>query len=658
MNPVSLLNQCFSDLNAVGLDLQKTKNGYAEKGARLLVIFRDTLKQCSDLQFSKPQKHAFRDCMAVLTQYTHWQLMACWYNYLPLESTNKSFTDFIALSDEILDLFAQLKKNVKSSDGQAFITDMTTYGRLSKEMFYALSIGLKIKALNESVQGAQSKHTAAAVQEVVQMLEISRTECAYLERKIVQLKPENIYTNSAEAQRKQCLYMTLHEYANFIYLDPQTGRVIEHINPKSLLKTIQNETVINVIAQTLSLAVKMANRMVNANNTQLAWGYLKYYFNYVDQYLAKRQGTEVAEVVLLNQSQVQPKVSALLRLITAKIRLGKADFSEDFAHVQILLSMNKLAAKYKPTELTDSLFQELKKIVEERQTVHWNALQKIVDEHLRPVHDGASRQSKPYVHFVLPPYRKCHNTVLIKRLQNEVKRLGCNLKCTLENGSLKTGDLYKVTLQEIEIFCRTYASLIKDATASVESTTKAFQQLEIASKDVVSGRKYLKEIGTLPAKEKSRGVADPTRVEEPVFTAPVNRFEQLFGHEFRDADIKRCRMKSALHKVYVYFDENGGHDNTCTAKEYAKFKELFDEPKQAVKKGDQGFKVTRINNNKELVLSAKILGKGGNLRSYPSAKIVGSDNSSVLWVFRTIVRKEGQKAKNHEVKTWQAKEIE
>lgn len=655
MNPVALLNRCYSDLNAVQLDLKKTKNGYAEKGARLLLIFRDTLKQCNELKFSKTiERHAFRDCMAVLTQSTHAQLMACWYNYVPLETANKNFSDFVSISDEILELFSQLKKSAPLGNAHTFIADMTTYARLSKEMFYALSIGLKIKVINESMQAEQSLHKVAALQEVVKMLEISRTECAYLERKIVQLKPENIYTNSAESQLKQCLYMTLHEYADLIFLDTKTRKVIENINPKSLLKAIRNETVINTVSQTLALAVKMANRMVNANNPQLAWGYLQYYFDRVDEYLAKRQGTEVAEVVLLNQSHVKSKVSLLLRLINARIRQGKADFSEDFAHIQILLLMNKLGVKYKPDELTDVLFQELKKIVETRQTVHWSALQGLLDKHLRCVNEGAVRQNKPYVHFVLPPYLDCHNIGLIKRLQKELKNQGCTLKCTLEGRSLKTGDLYKVTLQQIEIFCRTYASLVKDVTPSIESTTESFQRLEIASKDVVSGRKYLQEIGTLPAKEKSRGVAGPTRVDEAAIIAPVNRFEKLFGQEFRDADIMRCRMKSALNNVYVCFDEKGGNDNTCTEEEYKSFKKLFSDPKQAVKEGDQGFKLTRINNSREVVLCAKILGKGGHLRAYPCVKVVGSDNSSVLWVFRTIVRKESQKAKNHGVKTWQA----
>ncbi|MBS0634266.1 MAG: hypothetical protein JSR37_02230 [Verrucomicrobia bacterium] len=578
----------------------------------------------------------------MIGQATFENLIDGWFKACP-EKALVVFNEFVGLFDEILEQLSQRKANNKgkAKNKDPFISDMITQTRLLKAAHYGTVIHLLTQGPMPKSQEAIQQHLST----IIEKIDVARVEYAYLGTKVASVAKEHRIGGYLDVAQRQGLYRTLREYSQLFYIDPTTGKMQETINPKALLNKMQSENVPNVLHETLLLSKKMAVRLTMQCQLPLAWKFLQYFFAHVEAYLAARRGIPLAVEMEQEKVRVKEAVTNLLTNLEALIREGAADFSEDYAHIQILFGINKLPPEYRPTELTQELFTTLKSIADERlKEGRWKSLKTILSNNLQHVNERASLETAPMPHFMLPHLPDVNMPVLSKQLSLALKRQGCKFQLLKEKECLKTGNLYQATDTDIETFAKTYAALVDAHRSQVQEFAVTLSELKIDEVDrskSQSGHAYRKEQGERVAKKKTRGIATPAPEPQMPDFPRSNKFVQLFGPGFRDAPIMPLRMKSMLNKMYVLLEANGDQD----------LQKLFQEPRQAVKIGDQGFKLSRLRSAQEVVLAAKLLGKGRKLRAYPHTKIIGSDRSSVLWIYRECVNKGSVPEKNHVMRT-------
>lgn len=662
---ISASSDCFSRLSSISTTLNNTRNDHAQKGQDTLTIFFESIRELhKDLHHKTSfslDKRNIKNCVCMLLNIFTVHIFGGWRSYVAVDFAHDAFKTFLNLTDKTITELTQVKRTIiqekkPNAPIVKFFSDMIVYFELLKAQETLMFVNLKILKLPKShVTKAAS---SAAVTEILLMLSSLREVCAYLEPKVSHIKQENRVFTGDQSMLKQCFYGTLVECSKAFFIDPVTGKVIESINPKNLLAILREEKVVNNITLTLMLAQGMAQRLISRNNLPFSWYYLEYYFTHIEVHLTKPKDPYIQKQLEEEKSLSKKLISDLVVLLADNIRRGGNDFSVDYTNIQVIFSINKLKPEYRPPELTSQLFAELKQIVQQRQNAHWQSLQILLDTYLRSANTGATRCKAPHIHFLLPKQNDLNHVILVRELSTELKTQRCKIRFQIENGNIRTCDLYSVTSMDLETFCKTYASLVDKQKKSLpDALDDTFEKTHISSNEErtthISGYTYQKQLAAMPIKEKTRGVATGEIVSYTKPAAETKRsakFEELFGKEHSHKNIVRCHMKG-LDNYYVCLENNDDTKDACTVEERQKFEKLFAEPHQATKIGQQGFKLTRISESKEVMLGAKLLGKSGRLRSYPYLKVLGSDYRSELWLYRTIVSKGSKQEANHVMQT-------
>ncbi len=654
----------------------------------ILDTFLTTLRKFSShvsisKQFPRVDLDAFSNTMKIMFQMMELHVLNGSAMLLSHESCYQLFQRSVTQLEEILRLMYAIQLIFKANNSISaakFFSDMIFHLRQLK-MAHSINL-LKAKVMN-------LPNRAEELNEIIKMLDDLSTESGYLKSKIRQIEHKLAVSktcNPIESTWKQNAYGFLFEYSQASFFDPINGSQIEKINPKSLLKTILNDTDENTTSQRLQLCLNMAQRLLgkkdhpkmlarvdprfkgvslnHRNELPLVWEYLKFYYAEIDGFLAKRQGTLLAENLAKSRSTAKKCIDLLLQNVTSQFMDGRCDFSESYANFQILMGIKQMAPAYQPERFDRNFFEKIEGLIEKEKHTRLDAIEQLLDAQKSSCFPdaalvtGSDESNQVQLRMICPS--NIDMKALDALMRKALKEQRCKLKFSSTKTTLTTTSVLDVTMRDLEVFCHSLqtvtGSLMKEnerIANEVSALSAEFQGLEVDSKkESVSGHRYMQENPMLTAKEKTKGLPNPAMLPaQPLVISPENaqsaKFAKMFGEEHK-SNIQRCRMLSMVENYYVQLEDDPKVDNKCSKEETEALNKLFEAPHQAVNKGQQGFKLT--NKTGELTICGKLMGSQfGRIRLYPYKKVTSDDHRNILWVFRRNVVYKDTKQELHHV---------
>ncbi|MBS0287614.1 MAG: hypothetical protein JSR17_09970 [Proteobacteria bacterium] len=597
--------------------------------------------------FQKPDKESFHNAIAMFTQISIEHILNGWY--IRIEHANRLaiFKGFEQKIVEILQLLEQIK-NIASANKiyaatlKKFFSDAITHFRLFKAAF-ALNI------LN-TMSHLLPQHPQSAT-ELFTLLEAAKMEHSYLESRIPQMDEANKLFNGYEGFLEQNYFGMLNELTGCYVFDPVTRKLIDFNNPKKLLQAIKASKDDNSLFQRLSLCISMASRLNSLGSHQLAWGYLDFYFQHIERYRQIRKGTHLVALLASRTETVITALNTIYHKLVHEFK-NEHDFSIDYSNFKIISAIIARNGRNEPT-LNSTSFQKLKEEFQARRAQREADLNALL---VRSQIVGADLQlTDMKARFVF------NQKVSSKQLAHLLKQRGCKVKYKAQASILRTKNLHTYPLRDIEVFCNTYAELIKPTVPeNIEALTEQFAVSTLSSeceaKRAMTGREYLKQNPPLAVKEKTKSVLSANAAPVEMKTVETGsrvlpeKVARLFGEQFKHKKVYRCHMKSGVDSYYVCLDEDEKNTNDCTALEREDFAKLFVDARQALNKKDFGFKISHIQATGEVSLCAK----KGYLRAYPQTKLISqTDKSKILFLYNSIVKKNSKQEKHHIMETIQ-----
>ena len=660
-NTKEFFAETFGDFRVICELLEKTKKGQAQAGNETLAMFIKELKALKEhVESNKPLstetiKH-FKDSISIMSKIWCEHATAGWYIEEPHEKAVHIFQDYKVGHDEIIVLLNQIR--AISKENEKLFSDMIVHFRLFKALVNFLLISGKISLLNSNEK----------LPEILDILKNLEMECNYLMSKLPRMNKANQVFNGYSGMLYQCHFGMLTHKLKVVMQD-QSGKIIEYINPKNLLKSIQNIAAEDErsLVQSLPLCVTMAARLLNKEMTQqiisqslgtkdldyklskgdfnYTWQFLKFFVFNIEDAIKKRgaYSKDISKILNSHKPSAKKYINTLLSALVGKLKQCN-ELSEDFLYFQIIEEMNTLK-EYKPENLNDALFTQLECVIKERKAARMRELEYFIQGYseVRLVND-----SSPYL--VLPLFKGLKN-----KLIQGMKVQGCKLKLIFESVEVKSENICLESLRDIQLFLEIHSKIKKEFEEKkfeIEVVTEQFEKIDISKTVVISGHRYRAENPLPEEKKKTKGSENSNiplqlvPVDDVKQNSQVSKFASLFGEAHKEKNIKRCNMLSGVTSYYVCLEDNTDWGD-CTEEERIKFKMLFAEPKQARNKNDTGFKISDVQKNGEFSLCAKLKGKGGNKRAY-AYEIVHS-KKEVLFLFRKIVNKNSQAEKKHVV---------
>ncbi|MGD9592239.1 MAG: hypothetical protein AB7V32_06950 [Candidatus Berkiella sp.] len=644
--------------------LETKKQGQAQAGIQALDVL---IKEFSLLVehfktgqlFLKDDISKFKNAIAITAKIWNEHVTGGWHMYVSHEEAIKFYNGYLERHNNIIELLNQMRMICKIN--AKLFSDMIVHFRLFKSMvnFHLLNAKISLIKSNDDLP------------EILRILNNLEMEHNYLLSKIPLMDKSNQRFDGYVGMLYQCYFGMLNHKAK-ISIPDNSGKSVELINPKNLLRTIKDLSAQDGrnFVQTLPLCIVMAERILskeklqatisqllknnivyrlNKNDFDFAWQFLACFLENIDTTITLRGAVNnnIAIALMSNKKKARSVVGLLFVALKTRIQQN-CELDELMLYFNII---NKMYAhkECKPDNLNDAFIQDLQHSVNEKKADKIAQLTLIVSHH-----EEVHLKKEPYPHFVI-----ALNQNLKVRLDEEVKNQRCKLKYTVNNHCLVTQDLFHASKTDIESLLRICTQLKRDAKqeqSANQALIEDLEQLQISSGEQSSGRKFLKDNPPPPERVKTRGAVQidmqpDLKAADNLSDSPKKlKFAKLFGEDHKHKNIKRCRMQNSMVSFYVCLEDSLQADD-CSIEVRGKFEKLFDVPKQARKKGDTGFKLTDTQHNGDITLCAKVLGIGGNKRAYPYQKVVGSDNRSILFLYRNIVSKESQAEKNHVVQT-------
>lgn len=647
---------CFSDIFAnlqnISTTLEILKSDHANQGLALfdnlihgLNMLRSQLK--TSKLFNKGDKDSFKNSVTMFTKITIEHMLNGWYMHISPADHLAVFKGFIAKLNQILLLLEEIKNTVSASKDYSpslkkFFSDMIAHFRLFKT-------GYNLNVINAMSHGLREKPEYAL--ELYALLEAAKMEHAYLEIRIPQTDKENKLFSGGDSFLKQNYFAMLNALADIYAFDPVTKQLLEFINPKKLLPMIESCKDDNTLFHRLSLCITMAKRLNTLSSFQLAFGYLDFYFKNIERFMRIRAGTNLVIMLAKRKDTVIQVVDTIYLNLVNEFKTD-SDFSVHYANFKIIQAIIGLNGG-NDSSPNNTTFQTVKDIFQARKEKRELELKALLDTH-KMLTVSQLQITDAKAHYFL------NQIDSIKQFTKMLKKRGCKVKFKLQENTIRTKNLHRYLLKDIEIFCSTYAEL-KVASAPVpemQAITEQFADCAINeerdNKKVITGREYLKLNPPKPQKEKTKGTSAPVVVrldstaQENASCIRSEKVVRLFGEQYKDKKVYRCHMKSGIDSYYVCLGEESKNTKACTQDELQDFATLFVDARQALNKKDFGFKISHIQSTGEVSLCAK----KGYLRSYPQSKIISqADKSKILFLYNSIVKKDSKQEKHHVMNT-------
>lgn len=625
-------------------------------GLSILDIYLEGLvfasqKAQGEFYFTKNDKDSFRTASGLFTKMAFENfLFSGWHMNVSPESALEWFTQASTKMDAIIEQLKKLRVSFQQKNAAVavkFFSDLIVHFRTVKLSILLNIASFKVKVLPKNQDPTTNEKLIA----ILNMHKELQKESAYLRQKIKETDKANLPFDSLDSFFSQLHFSILSEISQVFYIDPTTNSLIETINRKKLLSILENNTDENSTHTILKVATNMVSRLMSLHDLPFAWKYLELYFKTLEKFNRLRQRHySVTDNVRLGTENIPNIINTLFASLRLKFELD-TEFCELVAYYDVILKLNNLSDEYKPKGLTAETFSRMTEFFQREREQHLKKLSHLFKDHITPANEAAVLHESPTIMLTLPYGSDIIPHDFRRRFSRELRNNSCKVEYTFSNKSLQTGDLSLRKLEEIEVFCRTYAKVFMACKEEAISHKLEAMHLEATPQpEVVSSRQYLNQPPVKKEKKKTKGtpakpvvVIEEQKETESEFLDP-EEIVKLFGDKFKDCKIKLLPLDNMVNDFYVCLDVD---QQACTKEELKKFRTLFDNPKHALKCDDQGFKWTGVLG--DVTLCAKAKGKAGRLRAYPDCVVENKATGSVLYFYNKIVCKGSRQEKQHVV---------